>query len=158
MFNKLRWSNKIYVIFQFVRLYWKWSSTATAGAVTAISVTMEDHIRVASSIQGHKAGPFNPTADFTINVCRIDVNKGLRHIYIQLQWSFFSHMKQGVKLWIQILIQILKCNLIYLSFYYLKFIHSFAKESFVRYINLYLFSFFFHSFTNSSIARKTCKQ
>jgi len=42
------------------------SSIATAGAVTAVSRTVEGHIRVASSIQEHKTGPFNTTADVTI--------------------------------------------------------------------------------------------
>ena len=63
MVTELRRGNKIYVIFHFARRYGQWSSTATAEGVTAISRTVEGHIRVASSIQEHKNGPFNTKAD-----------------------------------------------------------------------------------------------
>jgi hypothetical protein len=66
MFTELRWSNKIYVIFQVARRYRMWSSIATAAAVTVFSRIMEGHIRVASSIQERKTGPLNKTADVTI--------------------------------------------------------------------------------------------
>jgi hypothetical protein len=42
---------------------------------------MEGHIRVASSIQEHKTGPFNTTADVTKMIC-FDAIMGLRHLYI----------------------------------------------------------------------------
>jgi hypothetical protein len=55
----------MYVILQVVIRYGKWSSIATGGDVTAVSGTMVGHIRVASSIQEHKTGPFNKAADVT---------------------------------------------------------------------------------------------
>ena len=66
MFSELHWRNKIYVILQVVIRYGKWSSIATAGAATILSRTVEGHVRVAGSIQEHKTGPFNTTADVTI--------------------------------------------------------------------------------------------
>ena len=66
MFSELHWRNKIYVILQVVIRYGKWNNIATAGAATALSRTVEGHIKVASSIQEHKTGPFNTTADVTI--------------------------------------------------------------------------------------------
>ena len=66
MFSELLWRNTIYIIFQVARRYGKWSNIATAGAITAFSGTVEGHIRVASSIKEHKTGPFNTTADVTI--------------------------------------------------------------------------------------------
>jgi len=66
MFTELCWRNKMYVILQVASRYGKWSSIATAGAITALSRIMEGHITVASSIQEHKTGSFNTTADVTI--------------------------------------------------------------------------------------------
>jgi hypothetical protein len=66
MFSELQWRNKIYVIPQVVIRYAKWISIATAGAATALSRTKEGHFSVASRIQRHKTGPFNTTADVTI--------------------------------------------------------------------------------------------
>ena len=56
MFTYLSRSDKIDVIFQVSRRYGKWSNIATAGALTALCMTMEDSIRVASSIQEYKTG------------------------------------------------------------------------------------------------------
>jgi hypothetical protein len=56
----------MYVILQVVIRYGKWSNIATGGDVTSVSVTMEGHIRVASSIQEHKTGSFNKAAGVTI--------------------------------------------------------------------------------------------
>ena len=67
MFSALPWRHKIYVIFQVERRNVKRRIIATARAVTAFSRNTEGHIRVASSIQEHKTGPFNTTADVTTN-------------------------------------------------------------------------------------------
>ena len=66
MLTELRWDNKINIILQVARRYGKWSSMATAGAVTAFSRSVEGHITVESGIKEHKTGPFNVTADVTI--------------------------------------------------------------------------------------------
>jgi hypothetical protein len=71
MFSELHWRNKIYVILQVVIRYGKCSNIATAGAATALSRTVEGHMRVASRIQEHKTRPFNTTADVTIK-CVLD--------------------------------------------------------------------------------------
>ena len=66
MFTLLCTSNKMYVILKVACRYGKCSSIASAGAVTAISRTVEGHIRVAGSIQENKTGPFNTAADVII--------------------------------------------------------------------------------------------
>ena len=94
MFTELCWSKKIYVIFLVARRYGHWSSIATAGAITAFIVNMEAHIRVASSIQEHKTGPFSTTADVKLNLCWIDVNNRPRHLYT-MTWTLLCHLEQG---------------------------------------------------------------
>jgi hypothetical protein len=71
MFSELQWRNKIYVILQVVIRYGKWSNIATAWAATILSRIVEGQMTVASSIQEHKTGPFNTTADDTIK-CVLD--------------------------------------------------------------------------------------
>jgi len=66
MFAEIHWLKIIYVIMQVIIHYGKWSSLATAGAITTLSRTTEGHIRGASSIQEHKTAPFNTTAVVTI--------------------------------------------------------------------------------------------
>jgi len=95
MFSELHWRSTIYVILQVVIRYGKWSSIATAGAATALSRTVEGHIRVASSIQEYETGPFNTTADVTIKIVLDRCEYGLSalvynynetHCVIETKW------------------------------------------------------------------------
>ena len=66
MIAELHWRNKIYVIFQVYRRWLKGINITTTRGVTALISTVEEHIKVASSIQEHKTGPLNTAADVTI--------------------------------------------------------------------------------------------
>jgi len=97
---------------------------------------VEDHIKVASSIQEHKTGTLNTAADVQLNLCWIDVSKGLRRLYIftikvieSLEKSKFvnSICENNIKI-----ISYIK------NFVILKFVPAIATEILVRYINFFV--------------------